>query len=343
MPSIYLNYQHDTACLYHRALLPSRYCAEAMSRVGVDLVLGEGFPDGHDWYTFGGIPGNVETVLQIGRLKRKGGKFLWSVDDSWLEIPDWNPAKLSEAGLSCYQIMLDIADAILVSTPALARTFAGCGKRVYTAPNLMDVSTFPAPPETLTVELPVRCVWVGGLTHKNDVAIVEPVADTLLRKLGPEKVAFVFMGMSPPGRLARDFLHRGVWHQPAVQFPLYQKTVNSIKPDVYLAPLADIPFNESKSAIRVFEGWSLLACPVASPVGEYNVVRSGVDGRYAATEEEWESALLRVVRDHEYRLDLAVAGRRRVESEFNWTNPVCRRPWLDVFADLFGVPTPSED
>lgn len=348
MPTLYL-YHHrtDSACLYHRFLLPSRFCSPAVEAAGGRVALTNHFPDTEakpgDWFAFHGIPGDASVIVAIARLKQKGVRFLWSVDDSWLEIPDWNPAQLSADGEGVYRCMVDLADGVLCSTRHLAGTFVKEGVPTYTAPNLMDLSRFPDPPDTLKVELPVRLVWVGGITHKGDVEVCESALDRVLRKLGPAKVAVVFFGMKPPPRLTRDHLHRGLLHQPEMPFPQYQNILNSIKPDVCLAPLADIPFNYSKSNIRVLEAWGLLGAPVASPVGEYACVRSGEDGRYAASADEWESALTRLATDHEYRLDLAVAGRRRVEREYSWAVPACRRPWLDAIGRILDVTIPPEE
>lgn len=341
MPSLFLNYQHDTACLYHRFLCPARYCADAMKRVGVDLVVGDGFPDGHDWYAIGGIPGTLDTIMQVARQKRRGAKILWSVDDDWKTIPDWNPAKLTPLGENIHHLMFELADAVLCSTPCLASTYNNFDGPVYVAPNLLEVDRFPRPPQTLEVQPPVRVVWVGGVTHEGDTEFLAEPLDMLLRKLGQDKVAVVFFGAQPPGGLVRDHLHRGLFYQQGVPFASYQQILNSIKPDIYLCPLADIEFNKSKSAIRVMEGWSLMACPVASPVGEYNLVKSGTDGRYANSDGEWVSVLSRLVTDHEYRLTMAVAGRVRVESEFDWQVASCRRPWLEAFSGIMGVECPA--
>jgi glycosyltransferase involved in cell wall biosynthesis len=73
---------------------------------------------------------------------------------------------------------------------------------------------------------------------------------------------------------------------------------------------------------------------VASPVGEYKVVREGVDGLLAYTERDWYAALKKLIDDEAYRRELASTGRKRVEAEFNWTNPSCREPWREAIREL---------
>lgn len=350
MPKAYFNYASDSACPFHRMLMPARFCAEAFKKHGWEINVGEGLPQGYDLYAFHGLP-NETAIFEIAKLKRRGAKFLWSLDDDWLTIPDWNPAKPSEQGLAMYDLAKLQADWILVSTPALAATFDDVKHKVVTAPNLLDLSAFPEVPYTraedgrrnytLAVELPVRVVWSGGVTHKGDVEVVADAVGKVLTKHGPEKVAVVFQGLAPPPELLRKHLHQGLYHQGQVPFPSYQKILNSIRPNVYLAPLAPIDFNLSKSNLRVMEGWALMSAPLATPHGEYNCIRDGVDGRLARTPEDWYYQLNRLVTEHEYRLQLAAEGRGRVEAEYDWNNPKCRRPWYEALATVFGVPTPT--
>lgn len=347
LPSIYFNYASDSACPYHRLLCPARFCGPDLKRVGYELLCGAGLPEGHDAYVMHGLP-NDAGLLEIGKLKRRGAKFAWSVDDDWLTIPDWNPAKPGPEGLASYEISLALADFVITSTPALKETFSGRTRvPVFCCPNLMDLTRFPEFPYVteggrrrydLSIELPVKVVWVGGHTHKEDIAVIEEPLIEFMSKYDASKVVVVFQGMAPPPRLLTKFLHRGLFHQPSVPFPAYQKILNSIRPDVYLAPMAPVEFNRSKSNIRITEGWSLMAAPVATPWGEYECIQSGIDGRYAGTAGEWVSTIGRLATDHEYRLQLATAGRERVEREYDWNNPKCRRPWNEAFAAILGVP-----
>lgn len=342
MPKFFFNYSVDSACPYHRLLLPARYCRDEMAARGVELVAGEGMPPGYDVYFFHGLA-NQDGVLAFQKLKNKGAKFVWSVDDDWLTIPDWNPAKPDEDGIASYHLLKGLADWVLTSTPHLARTFSDVGRKVLCAPNLMDVSAFPEVPYTtmpdgsrnyaFDVRLPVRVVWTGGVTHKKDVEVMTEAADMVLDRL-KGKAVVVYQGMSPPAPLLTKYLHRGLFHQKSVPFASYQSILNSVQANVYLAPLAKVDFNLAKSNLRVMEGWCLMAPPVATPWGEYNCIQSGVDGRYADSPDEWYSAIHRLVTDHPYRLTMAAEGRKRVEESYSWAEPSCRVDWVNAFTRI---------
>lgn len=351
MPSMYFNYASDGGCPWHRMLQPSRFCRDAFIPYGWNLECGEGLPKGHDVYAFHGLPTDV-AIVEIMKAKRRGAKFMWSVDDDWLSIPDWNPAKPSEVGLVMYDLAKQAADWIMTSTPALAATFDDVKHKVLCAPNLIDVKMFPEYKYVLeddgitrrydvSVELPVRIVWSGGATHSEDISFLEEPLTKILEKYAPDKAVVVFQGMMPPSRLVTKYLHRGLFHQPGVPFASYQKILNSIKPNVYLCPLAQVPFNLSKSNIRILEGWGLMAAPVATSWGEYNCVRAGHDGRVVDNDPQgWFSALDRMVKDHEYRLQCAINGRQRLEHEYDWNKAQCRQPWYQALAKVLDTPTP---
>lgn len=345
--TVWMNLASASACTWHRCLLPARFCGPAFAPHGWELLAGEGFPGGHDVVMLHGLP-TPQGVWELAKLKRAGSKIVWSVDDDWLSIPDWNPANPGPDGMAAYTLMRDMADHVLTSTPALRDTFADLGDRVLCAPNLLDVAKFPKPAGReedgvwhMTcadkVKLPVRVVWAGGPTHSGDLDVLTDVLDRLMSKFGPDKVVVIYFGMMPHARLTTKYMNTSLFHQPSVPFPSYQSIVSSIDPHVYLCPLAPIPFNLSKSAIRVYEAWSLCAAPIATDHGEYGCIRNGYDGRLVQSADQWESAINRMVTDHEFRRDCAIYGRMRVETEYDWNNPVCRRPWETVFEKITGV------
>jgi hypothetical protein len=347
MPSLFGTYLPDSACVYHRLWCPLHFCAEAFAAHGWDFTIGEGLPTGHDVVMLHGLP--VPTSLaEFGRVKYRGAKFVWSLDDDWKTIPAWNPANPGETGMATYTVMKELADVILTSTPHLASTFSDVAHKVVCAPNLLDLTKFPDPPKVelengqrvirVTPKPPIRVVWAGGPTHVGDMEPMTGVLDEFLTDFcHTGKAVVIYFGASPHPRLIRKHLGRGLFHQPGVTFTNYQKMLNSIDPHVYLAPLAEIPFNESKSNLRLMESWALCAAPIATDWGEYSCVANGIDGRLVTTPDQWRSALKRLVEDHEYRVSMAASGRSRAEICYDWNNPQCREPWNRVFERLTGV------
>lgn len=342
MTSIHFHYAVDGGCSFHRALQPARFCNDDL--VGTQLSVGQSLRDDVDWLVFHSLPGNSATLHEVLRLKRKGVKLCWSLDDDLAAIPDWNPAKIGDDGMVVFDIMARAADAVIVSTNHLNNVVfssnIGEDVPVYTCPNLLDLSTFPESPfdgasfADTTVQWPIRVVWAGSQTHKGDIATIEDALIRLMDKHGSKVVSVVFAGSLPPPDLMRKHLHLGVITCPQVPFNQYRRFANTLDPQIWLAPLADIPFNLSKSHLRVMEGWALGSCVVASAVGEYNRIRNGFDGFLCTTSDQWFDTLDRLVLDHQSRIQVAADGRRRAIAECDWRRVENRKPWIDALRTI---------
>lgn len=348
MPSIHFYVPGEGGCLYHRQNCPVTFLHKEYEERGWEFSVGDWMPPNHDVYVVHGLP-EVPLMLELATLKRRGKRIVWGVDDDWLTIPDWNPAKPRELGLVVYDIMKHLANHILVSTPHLASTFADVSEKVLVAPNLLDIDKFPQPPVkydgntgepyyAITPNSKVRVMWSGGSTHSGDLDEMTDALDRIMDRYTADQCVVLFQGMMPPSKLLRKYLYRGkLWHQPSVPFSGHQQIINSMDPHVYLAPLAPVEFNKSKSALRIMEGWALCACPVATDFGEYGAtVVPGKDGRLVTGTESWYSALKRVIDDPEYRVTMAMTGRGRVENEYNWALPQCRTQWAAAFDTILG-------
>jgi len=276
-------------------------------------------------------------------------KLLWSLDDDWTAIPDWNPAKLPERGLAVFDMMCKMADALIVSTDSLREVMlpvVDCP--VYSAPNLIDLAEFPNKPNRRTgnvydfvQQLPVRVMWSGSVTHAGDIEqIIEPI-DILLQRLTPEDVQIVFMGVMPPVPLLRKYLHKGVTYQPQVSFETYRKVMAVMRPDVILAPLSPVAFNESKSSLRILESWGMMAVPIASDFGPYQIIDQNINGLKIKDDYEWVEAMEMVCRYHTHRFSMAISGRLRLEAQYNWDRFECRKAWNEAFASILDCPVPS--
>ncbi len=330
-PVLYAHYVADDACRFHRLLQPFRFLQPRHPEVQL-VCAGDPNPEGADAYLFHGVPSRI-ACERIGRWKRTGAVAVWSVDDDYLTLPDWNGNKMDEDDLDRFAAVRDLADLILCSTPALGETFraAGYGDKVCVAPNLLDLEMYPAePPAEPAPGKPVRVLWSGSITHSGDLAVAADGVAAALDALPRGAVEVVFLGAAPPHPVLRDRLHKGVVWQPPVPFAQYWSVLAGYSPHVFLAPLADCEFNRSKSNLRVIEGFALNAAVIVSPVGEYKADGTMGSVWYAPTPSDWANLIVRLVGDAGERRATAASGRRYVERHAAWQNPACHGPW-DAF------------
>jgi glycosyltransferase involved in cell wall biosynthesis len=88
--------------------------------------------------------------------------------------------------------------------------------------------------------------------------------------------------------------------------------------DIGIMPLADDEWSRGKCGLKALQYMALEIPPVLSPVGvNTEIVRDGVDGLHARTEDEWVAKLLLLLRDPELRRRLGSAARRTVEERYS--------------------------
>jgi glycosyltransferase involved in cell wall biosynthesis len=136
------------------------------------------------------------------------------------------------------------------------------------------------------------------------------------------------------------------WHNVGTDFRSYMKLggrhtpwqsdmwdyYRSIDFDIGLAPLVDMPFNRSKSAIKALE-YAALGIPViASDREPYRpFVLDGVTGYLVRDEHEWTKRLRELVNDDAMREEM---GRKAKEHASAWTIQKGWRLWEQAYAGL---------
>lgn len=203
------------------------------------------------------------------------------------------------------------AEGVVVSTPRLADIYRDYGaKNVYIYPNSLDFEDYPdidlAPPSKL------RILWCGGSSHLGDLATIEaPLRAVLARH--PE-VEFIQWGQIFEGM--RDWLDGRVtfmeWSHPEA----YTLRLSTINHSINLCPLAEIPFNESKSAIKWYEASAICrpAATLAAAVGPFKEIVDGTTGLLYRTPEEFAEKLEALIADAALRQRLAFEAKRWVHT-----------------------------
>jgi len=171
----------------------------------------------------------------------------------------------------------------------------------------------------------LRIGWGGGIGHSGDLALIEQA----IRELGDE-VEWVWAGMHPemPEGTKSTFLG-------AVPPKDYLSLLASMDVDLMVAPIEDIPFNHSKSNLRLVEAGACGYPVIASPVAPY--LNAPVFG-YAATPADWAPRIREFMAlSLEERGSQAVRIRNWVERDYILEEHAAKRlkAWLPNKAELF--------
>ncbi len=241
------------------------------------------------------FPSHVEAVHRILTIaKERGVPVVLESDDDLINLPKEHPASPISVGLqSGLESSAHLLSGFIVSTEHLASIFKKYGKPVYVVPNFIDDRLWQLTPLKRDPELLV-IGYMGTPTHKEDLDCAIPALKKLLHKYQGKLELWLW------GALPEDLRQNPGVKLVAglnVNYPQFAADFISNRPDIAIAPLRDVPFNYSKSAIKFFE-YSLLRIPgVYSKVGPYaTVVEDGktgilVNNNFSAWMEALESLI----------------------------------------------------
>ena len=273
------------------------------------------------------IPSLAAAEALAAHARRTGATLLYDLDDDLLSLPPDHP-DAAELGpkAAVVERMIRLADIVRVSTPRLAARVRGLARhKVQVTVNALDERIWlPSPRQDRTGTDgtrwdkagpydPVRILCMGTATHDADFTMILPALEELHRQFGTrarvDLIGFLataaapgWIGrVTPPPHATRSYAGFAQWFTRAGPW------------DIGLAPLADSPFNASKSAIKTLDYAALGLATLASDVASYRgSPADGAGGMLVAnTAAAWYEALSRLVRDHALRRRLAEGGMRR--------------------------------
>lgn len=314
---------YSSACHLHRCTLPFKHLSKDYPQhqwivSTTDQVQGfdtywlyNGFSSISHWYELAGL------------RRRLGVKLVLTLDDTIWSFPEWRQDKPKSEAVGSTTLGCQLADLIVVSTPALAEE-VNLPQKTVIAPNLIEVDSYglPQPPKD---DDEIRIMFAGGGGHWADLELIDDALCRIKEKYG-RKVHLYFVGYGPD-RTLRDWWNNGLTFINWVDLRQYWNVINQIEPHICLAPLVDCTFNHCKSNLRIMESWACNAAVVASGVGEYRCIDDGFDGLICHSGDEWFRTLCHLIDDRTLREQIATTGYERVRREFDWSSANSRSKW----------------
>jgi len=103
--------------------------------------------------------------------------------------------------------------------------------------------------------------------------------------------------------------------------------------DIGMMPLPDDDWSRGKCGLKALQYMALGIPAICSPVGvNSDIIRDGVNGFLASTEDDWVEKLATLLRSAELRKRFGLAGRRTVESRYSARSQVPRV--LEIFKSV---------
>ena len=156
----------------------------------------------------------------------------------------------------------------------------------------------------------VKVGWSGSWdTMRFALPMIKPIIYDLYKEIDFE---FVIISDHPP---------KDDWSGVKMRFiPWSEKTEIKIlsEIDIGIMPLQNEPFMEGKCGCKLLQYMGLGLASVASPVGvNSEIIDNGKNGLLAISNEEWKSALYKLISNAELRSEIGKSARYSVEKKYS--------------------------
>lgn len=283
-----------SGCFKWRSAIPMKYLAERGH--DVQLLSGESSqyeaPDAMVFFR-AHFP---QAIGLAAWCKKNNIRVIFDTDDALDLVPRENlNYAILQPRLPVYRHMLEVADVVTTTTPALADHLRTQNPNVVVLPNSVDPEEWhPRPRSHNGSTKDLRIGWSGSPTHFADLNVVLDAVRDVQKKY---PFTFVLQGLckettveelyenlikqvgkqffeTPLGRSIKRFREKlaGIRYEfhPSVRVEDHAQTVCDLALDIGVAPLGDDPFNRNKSCIKYYEYAMADAVTIASHVKPYS-------------------------------------------------------------------------
>ena len=245
--------------------------------------------------------------------------LIYETDDLLTALPDSHPeAAVYARHTPIITALMVNCDIVVVSTPALQKTYLELYDDVAVFPNTLDRSLWYMPfVERRTnndTGRPIRIGFCGSHTHLPDLQAIEPALLRVVERFG-DRVNLCFVGCvtEPLKRLPGTSFSGNFVH-----YADYPRLIRSLDLDIGLAPLCDTNFNSHKSHVKYLE---YAACGIPGIYSQLTAYANTVVHRQTGLlvpqdSDAWYEAIATFIEDRELANRIASNAYQDVWSRF---------------------------
>lgn len=308
-----------TPCAYIRLLLPFDHLAQSEP---IDVMLADAAgalscrADVIATHRHA-LPDREAAAALADHARRSGAALLYDLDDDLLEPPPGDHpdgAAIAQAAATVRRLAA-LADAVWVSTEALAERLARDGLAALVVENGLDERVWPVSAGPAAEGGPARLLYMGTNTHAGDLALVLPAFARLRARLGGG-VTLDLAGVTAESALPGGVERLEIPPAARASYPAFAAWLGAQRRWIAgIAPLQDSPFNRCKSAIKVMD-YAALGLPCVASAGPVYGTTSPGGLRPENGADAWFDALHRIVTDRPGRETMAAAARAAFRSAY---------------------------
>lgn len=270
-----------------------------------------------------------ELTQAVFQSKAKGAKVIIDLDEDFFTLPPEveNFSSLSAVSpdvAARLNAVLEKADLVTVPGEALVEVYRSESRRIEPIPFGWDDTN----PMWHKPNPPRAAPKIGLLANHTQPSDLSALGDSLQQicKANPELLIGVVAGIGVYESIAGLDEERKFFVPPGnvADYPFLLADF-----DLLLFPLADIPYNQSKSDLALLECGARKVCWVASPIPAYRAWEKG--GLFATSPTEWKEAIETLLHSVSQREQLAHEGHRKAVER---TTSRMAEKWLEALQSL---------
>lgn len=238
-------------------------------------------------------------------VRQRAKRLIYDVDDAVMFNGQGQPEMRRQRR---FRATVAAADLVICGNSYLADQARTPARRIEVIPTCIDSETFHPRLKTQNTG-PLTIGWTGSRSTNHYLNDILPVIETL----GP-RVQFRFLSDTAEGvdlKLLGNVPHQFTPWSPEVEI------TETASFDIGLMPLPDNPWTRGKCGFKALQYMGLGIPAVCSPVGvNAEIISHEKNGLLPQSPEDWANALEQLVEDREFRKQLGLAGRKRVEEYY---------------------------
>lgn len=285
----------------------------------------------------------VSNPKMVDFVHSHGGKVIFEADDLIDAETKRVNIDMKEETVREFNETIKRCDGVTVTTKYLASVYGELNSKVYVLPNYLDLGWWgESEKRPERIDKTIRIGWAGGRTHDEDLRMVTPVLKRLLEKF--DFLRFVYCGYG--GMSSERLLTEVGWGKDVfeeiprgrrefyigVSPEYWPAKLRTLDFDIGIAPLINDHFNRCKSNIKFIEYSREKIPAVYSKVVYGDTVNPGVNGFLAATENEWEHYLEKLILNENIRKDFSQRAFDEVEQK--WLLKDHWQEWESVYKEV---------
>jgi len=238
----------------------------------------------------------------LKHLESKNIPLIFDFDDSIFLTEN----KLKSESMST-ALMVKYANAVIISTPYLAKFCKIIGKESHLIPTSVDGELIKPKTQSRAEKVPV----IGWIGSQSTTVVLKQVEDALRRLARELKYRLILIGADT------SYQPEGI---PFEHLPwqLNKEPEYIGMMDIGIMPLLPIEYSKGKGGYKLYVYMAAGIPVVATPIGiNSDIVKEGINGYLAANPEEWQSKLTTLLQNPNLRHKMGEIGREQFEKEYS--------------------------